>query len=315
MTDRFADSNVPDLAGKPPAPPTGAGGLGLGHPRANAAPRAEAGPAGAVETPATQPSYIIDVDGQAAFQALVAQSATVPVVIDFWATWCEPCKRLSPVLEALTGEFGGRLVLAKVDVDKSPEIAAAFQVQSVPSVVALVQGRGLPLFNGAVPAATARQFFEELLKAAAQVGVTGTVDPAALGGAAPVPPLRQAGHDAFERGDLAAARQAFTKALAESPADHVAKAALAQIGLQERLAADPAAGATDSLAAVLAQADREVAAGQFAVGFGRLLEALRAASPEGKDRLRLRLLDLFEVAGPDDPTVAQARRRLASILF
>ncbi|MDR2373083.1 MAG: tetratricopeptide repeat protein [Bifidobacteriaceae bacterium] len=301
MTDRFADSSVPDLAKAADAAAPGSG------------------------TP-----YVIEVEGQAAFQELVTLSATVPVVIDFWATWCEPCKQLSPVLERLAAEYGGRLLLAKIDVDKSQEIAAAFQVQSVPSVVALIQGRPVALFNGALPAEAVKNYFDELLKAAATVGVTGRVAPGAAPDAPPpLPPLHQAGYQAMERGDLAAARGAFAKALADSPADQVAKAALAQIELQERLEAGAeAAEASEAshashaspadgggLDAVLAAADQDVAAGQFAVGFGRLLEALRAAGPEDTERLRLRLLDLFEVAGPDEPAVAQARRRLTALLF
>ncbi|MDR0592878.1 MAG: tetratricopeptide repeat protein [Bifidobacteriaceae bacterium] len=283
MTDRFADSKVPDLAASSESGPSGGG-------------------------------YVVEVDGPEAFQALVDQSAQVPVVVDLWATWCEPCKQLSPVLEELAESYGGRLLLAKVDVDQNPQIAAAFQVQSVPSVVALVQGRGVPLFNGAVPAATARRFFDELLKAAAQAGVTGRVEPAAPAGPPPAPPLHQAGYEALERGDLAAARAAFAKAVAEAPADQLAKAALAQVELQERLEAG--AGQTgDGLEGVLAAADRDAAAGQFAVGFGRLLEALRGASADDRELLRLRLLDLFEVAGPDEPAVAQARRRLTALLF
>jgi putative thioredoxin len=269
------------------------------------------------------PSYVVEVEGQEAFKALVAQSTTVPVVVDLWATWCEPCKQLSPVLEQVVAEYGGRLLLAKIDVDKNQEIAAAFQVQSVPTVVALVQGQPVPLFNGAVPAEQVRRFLDELLKAAATVGVTGQVAgaPGNGAGAVPVPPpLRQEGYDALERGDLAAAEAAFTKALAASPGDAVAKAALAQVGLLKRLdgETDAAAKADEpgaSLDDAMAAADLAVASGQFAVGFGRLLEAIRTAAPEDKERLRLRLLDLFEVAGPDEPAVGQARRRLAGLLF
>ncbi|MDR2567243.1 MAG: tetratricopeptide repeat protein [Bifidobacteriaceae bacterium] len=293
MTERFADSSVPDLAKAADAAPPPAGS-----------------------------AYVVDVEGEEAFKAVVAQSATVPVVIDLWATWCEPCKQLSPILERLVGEYGGRLMLAKVDVDKNPQIAAAFQVQSVPTVVAVVQGQPVPLFNGALPAEAVKQFFDELLKAAATVGVTGTIDAAAPAAPAapPTPPLHQEGYDALERGDLGAAKAAFAKALAEAPADAVAKAALAQVELLERLDAAGDAGARAdaqgaTLEDTLAAADAEVASGNSAQGFNRLLSAMAKAAPEDRETLRLRLLDLFEVAGPDDPAVAQARRRLTSLLF
>ncbi|MDR2378850.1 MAG: tetratricopeptide repeat protein [Bifidobacteriaceae bacterium] len=287
MTERFADSTMPDLA------------------KAAAA----GGPAG----PAAQ--VVVDVDGEEAFAALVAQSNTVPVVIDLWATWCEPCKQLSPVLEKVAREFGGRLLLAKIDVDRNQAIAAAFGAQSIPTVVAVVKGQPVPLFQGALPEPQVRQFFEELLKAAAGVGVTGSV----AGGAAEpaAPPAHREGYEALERGDLAAAKAAFASALAQAPADAAAKAALAQVELLERLAeADQAAdGTADGVEAVMDAADADVAAGRFAVGFSRLLEAIRTAAPEDVDRLRLRLLDLFAVAGPDEPAVAQARRRLTGLLF
>jgi putative thioredoxin len=119
---------------------------------------------------------------------------------------------------------------------------------------------------------------------------------------------------------LPAARQAFAKALAEAPADAAAKAALAQVELLERLdGAEAAAARADQPGATLedsmAAADLEVASGDFAQGFNRLLSAMPKASPEDKERLRLRLLSLFEVAGGDEPAVAQARRRLAGLIF
>jgi putative thioredoxin len=248
------------------------------------------------------------------------QSATVPVVVDFWGEGCEPCKVLTPILETVVNEYGGRLLLAKIDIGQNPEIAAAFRVQSVPTVTALVEGQPVPLFVGAIPASQVRQFFDKLLEAAATVGVTGRVSPVAAAVPPPPPPLHQEGYDALDRGDLVAAKAAFSKALAESPADQVAKAALAQVELQERLEAGAEAAARAdqpdaSLDDIMAAADSAVAVGEFAVGFGRILEALRTATPDEKDRLRLRLLDLFEVAGPDDPAVGQARRRLASLLF
>jgi putative thioredoxin len=290
MTDRFANSNLPDLSKWDGAPMAPAGGR-----------------------------FVVEVDGEDAFRALVQQSAQVPVVIDLWADWCEPCKQLSPILEKVAEDLGGRVLLAKIDVDKNQKIAAAFGAQSIPTVVALVKGQPVPLFQGAVPEPQVRQFLDELLKAAASVGVNGVLA-ATPAGEPPLAPLHQEGYDALERGDLAGAKEAFAKALAEAPADAAAKAALAQVELLERLdAAGEAAARADSpdaaLEDVLAAADAEIASGASAQGFNRLLSVMAKAGPEDKEAIRLRLLSLFEVAGPEDPAVAQARRRLAALLF
>jgi putative thioredoxin len=286
MTERFSNSSMPDVA-------------------AGAAP----GAAG----------FVVDVSGEDEFRALVEKSMTVPVVIDLWATWCEPCKQLSPILEQVTAELGGRVLLAKIDVDANQQIAAAFGAQSVPTVVALVKGQPVPLFQGAIPKPQVMNYFEELLKAAKTVGVEGVV--AGEQPAPPaIPPLHQVGYDAIESGDLAAAKAAFTQALIDSPGDRTAKAALAQTELLERLdkaaaSPDAVAGVDGTVEATLAAADGDVSAGRASEGFGRLLDAMAGADPEAKEELRLRLLSLFEVVGDSDPAVAAARRRLASLLF
>jgi putative thioredoxin len=242
----------------------------------------------------------------------------VPVVIDLWANASEPSKQLKQTLEKVTRELGGRVVLAHLDVEQNPRIAATLGGQSVPAVLALLKGQGFPLLQGPAPEADVRRLFDELLQVAASNGVTGSVG-AGEDAEAPLSPLHQAGYDALERGELAAAKEAFAQALAEAPADELAKAALAQVELLERLeaadgATDPAA-ATDSLQGTLAAADADVAAGNFAQGFNRLLSAMAGAVPEDKEALRVRLLSLFDVAGPAEAAVIQARRRLAGLLF
>jgi putative thioredoxin len=138
----------------------------------------------------------------------------------------------------------------------------------------------------------------------------------------PVPPLHQEAYNAMERNDLDAAAKAFEAALTEAPGDKEAKAGLAQVQLLRRLDAE---GKTDAIAAAeapgagvdaqLAAADAQIAAGEPAAAFARLIKALRSAEPEDKETIRVRLLDLFEVVGADDPAVAKARRDLAAALF
>ena len=100
-------------------------------------------------------------------------SAIVPVVIDLWAEWCQPCKTLGPILEKLALEYEGRILLAKVDVDANPGLAQAFQAQSIPTVVALVAGRPVPLFQGAIPEAQVREVFAQLVRLGEQQGLAG----------------------------------------------------------------------------------------------------------------------------------------------
>lgn len=265
----------------------------------------------------------------ATFPAYVELSRRVPVVVDLWATWCAPCRQLSPILERLAAEYGGRFVLAKVDVDANPQIAAAFQVQSIPSVVAVIAGQPVPMFQGAYPEAQVRAIIEELLQVAAQNGVSGTLaeadgEPGADAAPAepPLPPLHQAAYDALENDDLAGAARAFGQALRENPRDGEARAGLAQVELLQRLVAVDAAAVLaaaaarpDDVDAQLAAADVEVASGRTQGAFQRLVGVVRTTAGPERERVRLRLLDLFEVVGTSAPEVTAARRALANALY
>ncbi|MEU3899546.1 tetratricopeptide repeat protein [Streptomyces sp. NPDC045251] len=277
---------------------------------------------------------VIDVD-EARFESDVLQRSTeVPVVIDFWAEWCEPCKQLSPVLERLAVEYDGRFLLAKIDVDANQMLMQQFGVQGIPAVFAVVAGQALPLFQGAAGEAQIRQTLDQLVQVAEErFGLTGlAVDPEAEPGAAQAAaPERPAGpHDAaleaavqaLDAGDLDGAVQAYKNVLAADPGNTEAKLGLAQAELLQRVQnADPqqvrqdAADKPGDAQAQIAAADLDLVGGHVEDAFGRLIDTVRVTAGDDRDAVRLRLLELFEVVGADDPRVAAARRALARALF
>lgn len=288
----------------------------------------QSAPAAQGEGEQAAPDVVVDVTDQS-FGEILELSRSVPVVVDLWAEWCGPCKQLSPIIEKVTREQRGRVVLAKVDVDANPQIAQAFRAQSIPMVVALIGGQPVPMFTGAVPEEQVREVFSRLLEVAAQNGVTGSVP---FGGAdddasdepeqAPLPPLHAEAFEAIEAGDYARAITAYERALAENPRDDDAKAGLGQVRLlhrvqgldlqQVRAAAAAAPGDVDAQFQV---ADLDLAGGHVDDAFGRLLDLFATADPDARTRIRERLVELFELIGPADPRVASARTRLTSLLF
>ncbi|WAA67809.1 tetratricopeptide repeat protein [Microbacterium oxydans] len=262
------------------------------------------------------------------FGQILEISRTVPVVVDLWAEWCGPCKQLSPIIEKVTRELGGRVLLAKVDVDANPQLAQSFRAQSIPMVVALIAGQPVPMFTGAVPEQQVRDVFAQLLQVAAQNGVTGTlsVGTDADAPAAPeepdLPPLHAEAYAAIEVGDYAAAIRAYEKALAENPRDEEALAGLGQVRLLDRvqgldLQAARAAAANGPLD-VQAQfdvADLDLAGGHVDDAFGRLLDLFSQLPSDQRTPVRERLIELFGLIGAADPRVVSARNRLSSLLF
>ncbi|MBF4613617.1 tetratricopeptide repeat protein [Curtobacterium sp. VKM Ac-1376] len=318
-------SSLVDRAQRSSQPPVGA-------------PAPAGGPAGAVapgtETGAdlTVPSLVMDVTDQT-FQDVLQLSTVVPVIVDIWAEWCGPCKQLSPILEQLTAEYGGRVVLAKVDADTNPQLVQAFQAQSIPTVAAVIGGRPLGLFVGALPEAQVRDVFEQVLQAAEENGVSGrvTVDGAAAPEDAaeqgepepePLPPHHQAAYDAIERGDFATAIEEYKTAILQDPHDQMAVAGLAQVSLLDRLngrtadeiRAAAAAGPQD-VQAQLAVADLDISGGHVEDAFARLLDLVPTVFGDDREALRVRLVEYFELIGSDDPRVVAARRRLANALY
>jgi putative thioredoxin len=298
-TPASSPAGAPSRPSSAGAAPAGAGGPG-------AAPNggAPAGfPGGGAET-------IIDVT-EANFQSdVLERSLSTPVILDFWADWCEPCKQLSPVLEKLAQAGGGSWVLGKVDVDANPRLAQALRVQGIPMVVAVVGGQLVEGFTGVLPEHQVKQYVDAVLKAG---GVAVEV---------PEDPRLDAADDALMVGDLDAAEAAYKKILAESPADAAAESGLAQVDLYRRVGgADPTAALAaaeanpDDLDAQRLAADIEVLSGQADRAYDRLVKLVKRTSGDERDAVRKHLLSLFSVAGPDDPAVATARRQLASALF
>jgi putative thioredoxin len=266
---------------------------------------------------------IIDVT-EATFESeVIGASQTVPVVVDLWASWCGPCKQLSPVLEKLAVEYGGRWILAKVDVDAEQQIAAAFRVQSIPTIVAVIKGQVLPLFQGALPEPQVRQYLDELLRVADQAGVNGSVaadaqvaEPAGAG----EDPRWDEAADAIEAGDWDAAIALYEQL--RSVDDEQAQAAIAQVRLVRRTeGVDPVAAvaaadaAPGDLALATVAADVEVAQGGAEAAFDRLLAVVRSSSGDEKAQARDALIDLFSLVGDADPAVIAARTKLANALF
>lgn len=269
---------------------------------------------------------VVDVNEEDFQQKVIDISKTVPVIVDLWAEWCGPCKQLSPLLEKLAAEYKGRFILAKIDVDANPRLSQMFQVQSIPAVFAVIGESAGPLFQGAIPEAELRQVIEEVLRIAAEQGINGTIntevqEEVPVVEEEQIDPRLEAAFNAIEKGDFVAATNAYKEMLNQNPADQVALAGLAQVGLLERASKlDPntvlqKASDRKDFASQMDLADLELMKGNPGAGFAILINAIKIAIGEDRDRLRARLLELFMVVGDSDPEVVKARRDLASALF
>jgi putative thioredoxin len=262
----------------------------------------------------------------ATFSVVLDLSAVVPVIVEFFGAGIQPS--LGPLVE----QYGGKLALATVDGAANPQLAQAFQVQEVPTVAAVIGGRPLQLFTGMMPEAELRGVLDQVLQVAAQNGITGVLpagDPsdAAEGGPVepdeePLPPLHQEAYDAITSGDFPAAIKAYETAIAQNPRDQLAVAGLAQVSLLARLSTttpdavrSAAASSPSDLDAQLAVADLDVSGGHLDDAFSRLLDLFPTLDAAGKNTVRARLLEFFEIAGADDPRVITARRRLTGLLY
>lgn len=267
------------------------------------------------------------------FAEALEQSKIVPFILDMWAPWCGPCRQLGPVLERAVEEAGGRVVLAKVNVDENPAIGQAFRVQSIPAVFLMIDGHPAPLFTGAVPASAVKQVIDKVLELAAEEGVTGRVDvtsdagnPAESKPEEPELDLQlQAALDLEEDGDYEQAVEVLESYLMANPGE---AATVEPMLAKARLGARAAAQGAESVAAVehgnaadvtdvaaqLAAADAEMNAGDAAGALSRLLAVVAETSGEDREAARSRMVEYFGILG-DDPLVPEMRSRLATLLY
>ncbi len=273
-------------------------------------------------------SHVKDVSTADFATDVVSRSHEVPVVVDFWAEWCGPCKVLGPTLERLADEGGGTWELAKVDVDQNQELAMQFGVQGIPTVVAFKDGQPIGRFTGALPEAQVREF-------------VGGLAPSELDLAA------ERGHQALELDDEVGAEQIWRAVLERDPANEIAATGLAGLLLERndaegaldilsrvapteavrqlqaaaRLSGD---GDLTALEAAAASGDLQsktdygkalASAGQYETALDQLLDVVGARDEEHSDDARVVMLDLFELLGPEHPITTTYRRRLASALF
>jgi putative thioredoxin len=236
-------------------------------------------------------------------QAVLDRSFEVPVVVDFWAEWCGPCRALTPVLEKLHDQAEGDWVLAKVDVDANPNLSAAAQIQSIPAVKAFKDGKIVSEFIGALPEPQVRDWLEQLGPSPASLAVQDAIQVEAEGR-----------HDE--------ALSLFEHALYLEPANAEAKAGVARLqlaqratganedDLRERLDASP-----DDVEAAGGLADLAAARGDYETAFGFLLDIVRAGPGDAREAARTRLVELLDTLPSDDGRALKARRDLSLALY
>ena len=273
--------------------------------------------------------WALDVTEQN-FQSDVLQaSMRYIVVLHLWSPRSPQSLAFNEVLGRVVDGYEGRLMLARVDVDANPAIGQALGAQAVPLVVAILSGQPVPLFQGTLGEDEVRQYFEQLITAAVQNGVTGRAEPigeasAAAeddGGDAPDPRFAAA-DEALGKNDIDGAIAEYERLQAQNPTDDEIAERLAGVRLMARTrgadlnaARAAAADRPDDIDAQFLMADLDVSGGHVEDAFGRLIDLVGLLAGEDRERVRARLVELFTVVGTSDPRVAQARRALASRLF
>ena len=309
----------------------------LGRPAGSAtAPPPAAGAAGAARSPGG--SYSFDVP-EAEFQALVIEvSMRHPVLLALWSARAPKSREAVEALSRVADTFDGRVSLARLDIDASPQLSQALQVRAVPYVLAVLRGQPVPLFEGSVDDDGARQAIEQVVQAAVANGVTGLAEPVDTAPDEAGPPAQPAepspvaeepvdprfadAEAALDRGDTAAAVAEYRRLVEANPGDSEAARRLAQAELVLRTtgadlstAREAAAVRPDDADAQLLVADLDLIGGHVDDAFDRVIALVRRSAGDERELARRHLLGLFEVVGTDDAQVTAARRRLASALF
>nr|WP_070960449.1 thioredoxin [Hyphomonas sp. Mor2] len=288
-------------------------------------------------------THIMDSSDQAFMADVVEASNTQPVLVDFWAPWCGPCKTLTPTLEKVVNEQGGKIKLVKINTEEHPGVAGQMGVRSIPSVFAFDKGRPVNGFQGALPESQVRQFVQDILGGtdgakqlkeaieqadlAAQSGDIGTA--AQLYGAVmeadPTNPAAIAGlaRCYLANGDHDRARQILDMApedKANDPAIKSVRTALdlmADTPLDEDMASakETVAAEPENHEARFELAEKLVAQGKNEAAVDHLLTILSDKLDWGEGKAKAKLLEIFEAAGPKDPVTVEGRRRLGSLMF
>ncbi|MFN2561571.1 MAG: co-chaperone YbbN [Jatrophihabitans sp.] len=281
----------------------------------------------AAEAPAPAAGNYVVAVSEATFQSEVLdRSFQVPVLLVLTSPRAPSSAQLVDALVPAVTAANGALVLREIDADANPRIVQALQVQGVPAVFAVISGQLIPGFEGVLPEAQINEFLAAVVQAGREAGLTAAgaapaeaAEPGAP--AAPEDPRFAAAEEALEGGNFELAAQRYQAILDQEPANQEAVLALGQVRLLQRLesvdrdAAQRAESAPDDIEAQLAAADLLFAGNDIASALDRLLKTIPRTGGEDREQVRTRLLEFFELLGPDDPRVPAARRELARALF